>query len=406
MRILYDIFIQLFKIAIWLASRANPKAKKWLDGRKSTFQELAQFASENKKNIWVHCASVGEFEQGIPLIDKLIIDYPNYKILVSFFSPSGYEYAKKRRKDLSIIYLPIDTSANAKRWISILQPKLAIFVKYEIWHYYFHQLSTSQTPLLLVSAIFWKKLFFFKAYGTFFRKALRQVSYFFVQDEESKRLLHGIGLKNVLVTGDTRFERVIELKNTDYKDSTVEEFIANHNVFIAGSIWGSDVETVMNIIDNLPSNFKVILAPHEIDKFEYAAFGAYKSAYYSEKRIDPTVKILFLNTIGQLSKMYRFATITYIGGGFGKGIHNILEAAVYNKPIIIGPNHERFAEARSLISLGLVQSITNSIEAASVLPKILNLPAPIFSANEYFFKRHSNVSAEIILFIKKHAFLD
>lgn len=404
MSFLYEIFIKLYAIGIRLASIFNSKGKKWIIGRKNSFENLKSFASQNPKNIWVHCASTGEFEQGIPLIEKLRKDYPTHTILISFFSPSGYEYAQKKYSDWHIIYLPIDTKKNAQKWISILKPQLAIFVKYEFWHFYFHAIKKAGIPLLMVSAVFWEELFFFKNYASFFRKSLRQVTHFFVQNQESKRLLNDIKITNVSVTGDTRFERTLALKNTPFSDKKIEKFINKKNTLIVGSAWDSDIKIIQKLIDYLPPDWKIIIAPHELNHFSYNAFKNVDSIKYSEN-LNNNARLLFLDTMGLLSKTYRFAAAVYVGGGYGKGIHNILEAAVYNIPIFSGPNMQRFDEAKKLAKLGVLKVLPENKIVKSEIEAHLYLSEKIKVVNTQFFAEMANVSEQIMVFIKKQDIL-
>lgn len=406
MRLLYDIFLRLYNLGIWLASPVNSKAKKWIFGRKQSFKQLEHFVQLHPKNIWIHCASVGEFEQGLPIIQRLESEYVDYKILISFFSPSGYDFVAKKYPNLAIVYLPLDTKKNAKKWLNILNPKAAFFVKYEFWHHYFSELHNSNTPLFMVSAVFWKDLFFFKSYGKFFQIALKKVTHFFLQDNESKELLASIGIENTTVTGDARFERVLELKNQELKDERIEEFINdNDNILIVGSAWDADIPIIKKIIESIPDNFKILIAPHQVDHFSYDKFSKLKTEKYTDESFGNS-RILFLNTLGILSKVYRYAKFVYIGGGFGKGIHNVLEPAVYNKPVIIGPNCKQFLEVKQLSEIGLVHIVENENSLERIIPHVLNTKADIIRLNKIFFAKNANVSEQIIVFIKKHAFLD
>ncbi len=413
MKWLYEIFLRAYYLSILLAAPFNAKAKKWIDGRKKSFADLEDFAAKNigeggvkKKNIWVHCASVGEFEQGVPLIQKLEKQFPEYAILISFFSPSGYDYVAKKFPSLSIVYLPLDTKRNSKKWLEMLEPRLVIFVKYEFWHHYFHTVKAADIPLLMVSAIFWKELFFFKKYAGFFRKSLRQVTHFFVQDHESKRLLNEIGLENITTSGDVRFERVLQLKETPFGDEKIENFIGEDPVFIFGSVWHHDVGVIKKIISQLPTTYKFIIAPHEIDHFPYEVFADFDIEKYSVETVNHSAQILFLDTLGILSRVYRYAHAAYIGGGFGKGIHNILEAAVYNIPIFIGPNMQRFAEAHQLKKIGILTIFTTENEIENFSIKNLELSTQSKADNTTYFQQNTHATEDILVFIKKHQLLD
>ena len=405
MRLLYDISLRLYKLGIWLASPFNLKAKKWYKGRQHSFEELSSFAAEYPNNIWIHCASVGEFEQGFPIIQELQKEYPKNQILISFFSPSGYEFIKEKHPHLKIIYLPLDTKKNAKKWVNTLAPKAVFFVKYEFWHHYFTAIHTKGIPLFMVSAVFWKELFFFKKYGKFFQKALKKVTHFFLQDEESQTLLSGIGIENATVSGDARFDRVLQLKKEPYSDETIENFVAGTDTFIAGSVWDDDIPILKQIIKELPEHFRIIIAPHEIAHFPYHKFSDISNEKFSIAK-NLNSKILFVDTLGILSKIYRYASLVYVGGGFGKGIHNILEPAVYNKPILIGPNYQQFLEARELNENGLLHIVENRDSVKRNITDALNTKPEILRINKAFFNENANVSEQIIVFIKKHAFLD
>lgn len=406
MSLLYEIFIKIYSWGIGIASFFNPKAKKWVSGRKKSFEKLRAFSNKYPKNIWIHCASTGELEQGIPVIKKLQKENASYQILISFFSPSGYEYAQSKYPDWNIIYLPIDTKKNAAKWISILKPQLAVFIKYEFWHFYFKTLNKTSIPLLMVSAIFWEKLFFFKWYGRFFQKSLKQVTHFFVQNNESKNLLESIKISNVSVTGDTRFEQTLSLKEKEFENLIIKNFISDKKVFVAGSAWDGDVKLIKKIISNLPEDWKIIIAPHEIDHFSYDAYSEFDSMRYTQIKGTKNKRLLFLDTIGILSNVYRFSSIVYVGGGFGKGIHNLLEAAVYNIPIICGPNMQRFEEAKILKKIGVLNVVNENQIHDLGFDTNLCLSHEEITANQEFFSENANVSDQIMVFIKKRGFLD
>ncbi len=405
MRLLYNAALRIYKTGIWCASFFNPKAKKWIVGRKTSFESLKNFSTKNPLNIWLHCASVGEFEQGFPLLSKLKKEYPHHKILLSFYSPSGYEYAKNKYPELDIIYLPLDTKNNASKWYSILKPKAVFFIKYEFWHHYIQEAKNSKIPLYIVSAVFWKDLFIFKKTANFFRKSLKNVSHFFVQNEESKTLLNEIGIQQATLIGDTRYERVIQLKNSKFQDTIIEKFINQNKVFIAGSVWNSDSKSLIKIIQSLPQDFKIIVAPHEIENFDYQQYDDFTNFKYSASYQDNS-KILFVNTIGILSRIYKYASITYVGGGFGSGIHNVLEPAVYNIPVLVGPNFEQFIEAKALKDNGMLYVIENNEKTEETIAKALSLNERTKELNNDFFARNANVSEQILVFIKKHGILD
>ncbi len=362
---LYNFSIYLYNIIISLSSPFNKKAKLWIDGRKDIFKKLeSEISNKDLDLIWIHCASLGEFEQGRPLIEKIKKGHSQYKILLTFFSPSGYEIRKNYSGADYVFYLPIDTILNSKRFIRIVKPKMAFFVKYEFWFNYLNELKKQNIPLYLVSGIFRKEQLFFKTYGAWFRNQLNCFTHFFVQDEASNKLLSSIGFTNVKTTGDTRFDRVNEVSKNTKPIPFIEEFKEEKKIFIAGSSWDED-EQIIASFNFQKNNFKIIIAPHEINESHInSIINKFKKSIvlrYSEANklniID--AQVLIMDNIGMLSSLYQYGTIAYIGGGFGKGIHNILEAATFGLPIIFGPNYKKFTEANELINLNCAFSITS-----------------------------------------------
>ena len=371
----YNIFLFLYKTGIRIAALWNKKAGLWIDGRKNIFNHISGKLGTNTFPItWIHCSSLGEFEQGRPVIEKLKSNDPNSKILLTFFSPSGYEIRKDFKGVDWIFYLPMDSKANAKRFIDILKPSLAIFVKYDYWYYYLTECKKRNIPLYIISAIFRKEQPFFKGYGTLHRKMLKCFSHFFVQDKESSELLNSVGINNVTVSGDTRFDRVAEIAENFKPIDEIERFCGSSQVLVAGSTWPSDEKIIKEAITDLP-NLKVIIAPHEIHEehlnhlkqiFSQATLYSQLSTHNSQSNI------LIIDNIGMLSRLYHYATITYIGGGFDKGIHNTLEAAVYGKPVIFGPNYTKFKEAIGLIEVGGGIGVNSANEFKAQLKILLN----------------------------------
>lgn len=354
MEIVYNISIWLFSIIIKLASPFSIKAKQLYFGRRESISRIKN-GSIPQGAIWVHCASLGEFEQGRPIIEKIRERNPNEKIVVTFFSPSGYEIRKKYPQADAIIYLPADTATNAKLFIEELKPKMAIFIKYEYWHYYIAELFNNKIPIYLASAIFRPNQIFFKKQGAWFREILKRVTFFYCQDENSVTLLNSIGIKKCSVVGDTRFDRVYEIAQTAKIIPHINSFINGKTVLIAGSTWLPDEIIIIEYIKQNP-NIKLIIAPHEIDALHIKKLEEMidvKYALYTSQEFDnwPDANILVINTIGLLSSLYQYGTIAYIGGGFGKGIHNTLEAATFGLPVIFGPKYQKFKEARELIRL-------------------------------------------------------
>ena len=378
----YNIFLFLFHTGAKIASSFNSKAKRWVKGRKEVFKKLETAFTQREKVIWIHCASLGEFEQGRPLIEKIRARETGYKVLLTFFSPSGYEIRKDYEGADWVFYLPMDGKRNAKRFLEIVNPSLVIFVKYEFWHYYLATTKQLNIPLLLISGIFRENMHFFKWYGGFSRKMLACFSHFFVQNEESKKLLEGIGLKNVEVTGDTRFDRVIEIAEKAGPIPLIEQFIGDSKTIIAGSTWPGDEEILQKVMAaiNDPS-LKLIIAPHEINEKHLSSIkelfpGSINYSQLSSQTSNikhQTSNILIIDNIGLLSLLYKYAYITYVGGGFNKsGIHNILEAAVYGKPVLFGPYYHKFKEAVDLVSTGGAFSINNTENTITIFRELLN----------------------------------
>jgi len=365
MRLLYHISIRCYGLALGIASWFNPKAKLWVDGRRNWQKQIeaAVANAPNKKRIWIHCASVGEFEQGRPVIEQIKVEYPEVHITLSFFSPSGFELRKTYDKADFVCYLPLDTPKNANIWMNTLKPDLALFVKYEFWPNMLIALQKQAIPTLYFSSIFRESQHFFKWYGSWFKKILRGINYILVQQQKSIDLLHKIGFQKCAITGDTRFDRVTTIANNIKPIPFIEAFITNEITLIAGSTWPEDEKLLANLMLQY-NNVKLIIAPHEIDTAHISQiekrFGK-QAMRYSKASIE-TIKnasVLIIDNIGMLSSLYQYADITYIGGGFGKGIHNTLEAAVYGSPILFGPNYSKFQEAKDLITCKAAFSIKN-----------------------------------------------
>ena len=362
--ILYDIFINIYLISLKAASFFSVKAKKWVDGRRD-FPAL----NNKQKKIWVHCASLGEFEQGRPILEKLKQTYPDYPIVLTFFSPSGYEIRKNYTGADYVFYLPIDTKKNATKFIQEVNPALVVWVKYEYWFHYLTGLKKQSIPILLVSAIFRKSQPFFKSNNRFWKKILSCFDQIFVQDEASKQLLNSIGItQNVTISGDTRFDRVLEIASKKSENNEIEKFIEKQQVIIAGSSWLQDEKLLAKYMMQHETK-KLIVAPHEIDPTHLKKIKQLfpSSIFYSEwislKDKGNNIQVLIIDNVGMLAQLYQYATICYIGGGFKKsGIHNILEAAVYGKATIFGPHYQKFGEAVGLTQRNCAFSISNEQE--------------------------------------------
>ena len=374
----YNLFLIFYAAALSIASLFNKKARLWLAGRKKIFEQLKKWKKNNgEKIIWMHCASLGEFEQGRPIIEKLRKQYPSYKIFITFFSPSGYEIRKNYTGADGIFYLPLDGKSTAEKFIDILNPSLVVWVKYEYWFYYLTLLKQKNIPVILVSAIFRKNQPFFKWYGNLWIQILQSFEKIFVQNEMSVSLLESIGMaKNIAVTGDTRFDRVMDImeKNEPLPKALIE-FCKDKKVIVAGSTWEEDEEEIVHYA-KIHKDIKFIIAPHEIDKERLADIKKLfaGAVFYAEFIAGETAaQTIIIDNIGMLSKLYQLATVAYIGGGFNdSGIHNILEAAVYGKPVVFGPEYERFAEANELVERKGAFSVENALELETLLDKFLN----------------------------------
>ena len=356
---LYNIFLLLFRSGTHIASLFNAKAKKWVRGRNHIFEKLEKAIPPGENIIWVHCASLGEFEQGKPIIEKLKAHGTRHKILLTFFSPSGFEAQKDFKGADWIFYLPIDGPGNAKRFLEIVHPSLVIFVKYEFWYYYLKKIKYGNIPLLLVSALFRKEMSFFKWYGGLQRKMLSRFDHLFVQNDSSKKLIDEIGLANICsVSGDTRFDRVIEIANQWKPIPVIEQFIGNNKAIVAGSTWPEDEEVLQKAFVSLNDNsLKLIIAPHDISKKHIAELEKlFPNSIRFSRFPAPNSQLpttLIIDNIGMLSQLYKYAYITYVGGGLRTmGVHNVLEAAVYYKIVLFGDYFRKYTEAIELVLSG------------------------------------------------------
>lgn len=362
---IYNIGITFYDILLKFAAFFNQKAKLFTSGRENIFKKIAQKINPNDSPIWFHFASLGEFEQGRPVLESIKIEQPQQKIIVTFFSPSGYEI-RKNYALADVFYLPLDTASNAKKFIDLVNPKQAIFTKYEFWYHYFKTLNDRKIPLYLISGIFRPNQAFFKWYGGFYRNILKNVSHFFVQNNDSITLLNSIGITAVSLSGDTRFDSVYQNTKNPKKIELIEKFCGNSNVFIAGSTWLPDEKLLVSLIEKHP-DWRIIIAPHEVDEqhineIEKLFPTAKKFSSLNTQYAIRNTNILIIDNIGMLSSLYQYAKVAYIGGGFGAGIHNTLEAAAFGLPVIFGPKYDKFQEAKDLIAIGAAKSISNAEE--------------------------------------------
>lgn len=408
-KFLYNLFLVLYSVGIRVASAWNPKAKKWLNGRKNIFATInsklpagSGGKTKNSKPIWMHCASLGEFEQGRPLLEQLKADNPEQKTVLTFFSPSGYEVMKNYTGADHVFYLPMDSPENAKEFLDAVKPSLVLWVKYEYWFYYLTELKQRNIPAILISGIFRPNQPFFRWYGEIWKKMLESFTHFFVQNSESKQLLAALGYtENVSINGDTRFDRVLEIAENFIPVPHIEAFCGDNPVIVAGSTWEEDEIELLHFV-NVHQHIKFIIAPHEIDKAnlhdvkdEFPRSIFYSDLVKENSIVDDqptgsggrttknpqgpadgqpsTPNVLIIDNIGMLSRLYKYATVTYVGGGFGAdGVHNVLEAAVYGKPVVFGPVYEKFDEAIGLVKAEGGVSIDGPVSLEAVLNTLLN----------------------------------
>ena len=409
MNFIYNLIVHITWFHLKIVALFHPKIKLFVDGRSQTFSILKNKIQKENKTIWIHVASLGEFEQGLPVIEKLKTTYPTYKILVTFFSPSGYEVKKNTAVADALVYLPLDTRRNAKRFIETVNPVLAIFVKYEIWPNYLKELKEKQVPILLISAIFRKEQVFFKWYGGIMREALQAFTHFFVQDNNSVALLKSINLNNTTLSGDTRFDRVAEILERDNKLSFMELFQGNETCFVAGSTWPEDEEIIVKFINETQKLHKFVLAPHNIKTEHIQSLKksiSKKVVLYTE--IDhndiSSCEVLIINTIGLLTKIYSYADIAYVGGAFATGLHNTLEPAVFGIPIIIGPEYKGFNEAEKLVAKNGILVIRDYDEFTTTIDNLLENTGFLKNTgiiNSNFVKENKGASVQIMTHIRR-----
>ena len=372
MVLFYNLSIRLYVLLVRIAAFFNPKAKQWVVGRKNLFGKLEEAVKGEENIVWFHSASLGEFEQGRPVIESFKEKYPQYKIMLTFFSPSGYEVRKNYEGADFIFYLPPDFAGNAKRFMDIVQPKMAFFIKYEFWHHYLKELKKRNVPTYIFSTIFRPDQLFFKSYGGFHRKMLTAFTHLFVQNQESVDLLNNIGFANTTLTGDTRFDRVYTIATGSKTLPQVEGFSQGREVLIAGSTWPKDEEHIIKYLNETTNSYKYIIAAHEVEEDHInnitskiqKSWVRYTKA--TKEEID-AAEVLVIDCIGVLSSLYRYGTVSYIGGGFGRGIHNTLEAATFGLPVIFGPNYHKFQEAKDLIEIGAAKSYDQFSELKNLL---------------------------------------
>ena len=382
MLFLYNIITLLAAQLLKIVALFSPKMRLFVDGRKSVFQTLADKIQSSDKTIWFHAASLGEYEQGLPVIEAIKQQFPNHKIVVTFFSPSGYEVRKNNTVADVTVYLPLDTISNAKQFISLVHPEMAFFIKYEYWPNYLNELKKQQIKTYLISGILRENQAFFKWYGGFYRNALKTFDYFFVQNESSKNLLQSIGFNNVKVSGDTRFDRVVSILERDNSLDFIEQFKDNKTTIVIGSSWPKDESLLVNYINQSSDDVKFIIAPHNIkqEQIQELKNAITKKIVLFSENVETRhalslqeYSVFIIDTIGILTKIYSYADIAYVGGGFGNpGVHNILEPATFGVPVVIGPNYSHFAEATALVNMEGCISIQNQIQLNEAFDLLLH----------------------------------
>jgi 3-deoxy-D-manno-octulosonic-acid transferase len=382
MLFLYNLVVILASQLLKIVALFSPKMKLFVDGRKSVFETLAKTIKATDKTIWFHAASLGEYEQGLPVIETIKQQFPTHKIVITFFSPSGYEVRKNNTVADATVYLPLDTISNAKQFIKLVHPEMVFFIKYEYWPNYLNELKKRNIKTYLISGILRENQAFFKWYGGFYRNALKTFNYFFVQNESSKALLQSIGFNNVKVSGDTRFDRVVSILERDNSLEFIEQFKDNKTTIVIGSSWPKDESLLVNYINQSSDEVKFVIAPHNIKQEQILNLKNQiqkKTILFSENvetRLIASLQeynVFIIDTIGILTKIYSYADIAYVGGGLGtSGLHNILEPATFGVPVVIGPNYSHFAEATALVNMGGCVSIQNQTQLNEAFDLLLH----------------------------------
>lgn len=377
MQLLYSTLTAVFEKVLPVSGLFSGKMKQFVKGRKTVFQTLQTTLSPTDKTIWFHCASLGEYEQGLPVMEAIKEKYPQYKLVVTFFSPSGYENKKNSSLGDINVYLPLDTKSNVKKFLNLVKPEMVFFVKYEFWPNYLLELNRRDIPTYLISGLFRNNQLFFKPLGSWLRKVLKTFTHIFVQDEKSKRLLETISIQQVTVSGDTRYDRVSKQIEENNNLDFIESFKTESLCIVAGSTWPEDEEILVDYINQSPENVKFIIAPHNLKKEQIKALEnsiLKKTVRFTEKdrKNLNDFDVFILDTIGLLKKVYSYADIAYVGGGMGStGLHNILEAATFGVPIVIGKNYKIFPEAIALQSRAGLFSVANKEEIKVIYDKLI-----------------------------------
>lgn len=409
MQKLYNLLIRLTAFFLPVTGIFSSKMKSFIHGRKYVWDYLNKEINPQEQYIWFHVSSLGEYEQGLPIMQEMRKNFPEYKILLSFFSPSGYEIRKNNPVADITIYLPLDTPKNAKKFIDLVQPKIAFFVKYDFWPNYLKQLKNKNIRTFLVSGIFREKQLFFKKSGKFYRKSLQAFEHFFVQDDNSQKLLQSIGYSNITIAGDTRFDRVYEITLQQTNLPHIETFIDNKLCVIFGSTWVKDEELISSFINQNKQDIRYIIVPHDIKEKNIARLESSlkkKSVRYTKSTTTEikNSEVFIIDTIGLLTRIYRYADMAYVGGGFGAGIHNILEPATYGLPVIIGPEYDKFKEARDLVSQKSCMVVTNQVTFDQAMNQLINneeLRRKSGQNNSGYVEKQRGATDKIINYLRK-----
>jgi 3-deoxy-D-manno-octulosonic-acid transferase len=415
MTFFYNLFVHLYPFFIRIAAIGNPKAYLWIKGRKNQFERLKIAVGENDKPIiWFHCASLGEFEQGRPVLERMKAVYPKYRILLTFFSPSGYEVRKNYPGADMVFYLPMDSKRNARKFLEITSPKLAVFVKYETWYNFLFSLKQQHIPALLISAVVYPHQFTFSLWSSFMQKTLALFDHIFTQSDDGLELLAENHIKTSFsLGGDTRYDRVNTLSALPFENRDIETFTNKKQVVVAGSTWPEDEKMLAGLLRE-KNDLKFIIAPHEtsqknIDSLFMLFPEALLLSQINKISNPENYKVLIIDSIGLLSKLYRYATIAYVGGGFNRaGIHNILEAAAYGKVVLFGPQYSRSNEAKEMIQLSLAYSFNNKEDLLAISKTLLNDPSLLQEKNEgarQFVLDRTGATEKILLYVEKKQLL-
>jgi 3-deoxy-D-manno-octulosonic-acid transferase len=411
MTTLYTSAIRLFGAGIKLAQPFSSKASKWVKGRSKLFSELEEAISEEETWVWVHVASLGEFEQGRPLIEHIRELHPEKCILLTFFSPSGYEVRKNYKGAHFVSYMPLDTPANARRFLNIVNPCLAIFVKYEIWFHHLREMVDRKIPVLLISAQFRSRQIYFKRIGRMFLPVLRRLQQIFVVDEKSQTLLAHHNFRNVMLSGDTRIDRVLQIANKHRNFGFIRDVLQTDQILVAGSTWPEDIALLLPLINS--GSLKCVIAPHENDErkiSELEKMLTVKSVRLSKILPDDlaSASVVIVDTMGDLADIYHVGSVSYVGGGFSSGIHNILEPAAHHLPVIVGPNHKRFAEAQEMIALGSCISVNSSRDIQAAIKQFSrdDQADDISKKTGQYMEKHAGATTRIYDYIQRERLLE